>query len=1054
VIILGFCFSGSFIDALSTPDSNRIIISSSGPDEFSYKGALEPDNIREGEFFVAEFFKSIAAGRSIKHSFSEAVIQTEIFTANADLSANSTEYFDNARQHPLLDDNGDGIGTNDIYESTGDGRKARDITIGVSPMSTNDYGDVAITQVAPTIFLAYTETSTDQIWAKVNESSKLLSLWYEVKPPDFESLVVAKAQMEMQLTRYTTEYDETSDSYQWDQAGSMNIFNTPGTYQIFYFAKDTKTKNVSPMMESRIYKDSPVNHPPEPFKLISPKDEEIITSRGFLASCDNYDEPACYTMISWEKTFDKDMNDTLTYTLFIKKIEKDVEPPAVIDFTKTDNLDRYEGLTSTFWIMNFPDDWEGSTVFWKVQAIDQYGAIRESEIFRFFINNKQNPTTGHLFGCVFNEVTRLPIDDVDVMINDYLEVTIDGGKFQYVGYPDDHYEIIIEMPGFERLIRTNIHIKETEKNVNRTSFTCEEKFYLKPSTPVISSIPSQSIKEGMNFLEIPLDQYIIDSNNEAHEMNWTFLGQKELLVSIDNARMAKILPPHENWHGSETITFTAEDPENYKAQASVTFTVEAVNDLPIMTASQNNLVYIENSDPINIVNNLAITDIDDQTLRSASIMLSPYHPETDHLICKIPEILDIQSTKVDDNYQLILVGNANHAIYETAIQSIQYSNSSNHPDTTPRHLTIKINDSKDDSLPFTGVIEIKAIDDPPHIVESMQPVTIDEDSKVIVIPLNNVFSDIDNADEAIEQTVSSDYDKTLVTARIEKNILSLEVLENQHGSTDITVIGTSNHATVEETFTLIVRPVNDPPEILYIPDQMIAEDGQFAEITLDHCVTDPDNTVDQMLWSVNGQSALNVNLKNRVASISPKDAEWNGVERIQFIAKDPQGMEDRHMASFTVYPLPDPPVMIEIPGQTIFNHSRFREIHLDDYVADPDNTDDEISWSFSGQKFLSVMLSNRIATIQTPGLNWSGRETIIFTATDPTGLLGFKATEFTVLNVILTYDFNKNSIIDLGDVIIVLQVLSGIHMNDLSIEMDHALSFEDLFIIMNELVER
>jgi hypothetical protein len=52
---------------------------------------------------------------------------------------------------------------------------------------------------------------------------------------------------------------------------------------------------------------------------------------------------------------------------------------------------------------------------------------------------------------------------------------------------------------------------------------------------------------------------------------------------------------------------------------------------------------------------------------------------------------------------LILVGNANHAIYETAIQSIQYSNSSNHPDTTPRHLTIKINDSKDDSLPFTGV---------------------------------------------------------------------------------------------------------------------------------------------------------------------------------------------------------------------------------------------------------------------------------------------------------------------------------------------------------------
>ena len=84
-------------------------------DEFSYKGPLDSDNVREGEFFVAEFFKKIAWGKTIRESFIEAVDLTEQFTQSTGMgSINAPPYFDRSEQHPLLDDNGDKIGSNNL----------------------------------------------------------------------------------------------------------------------------------------------------------------------------------------------------------------------------------------------------------------------------------------------------------------------------------------------------------------------------------------------------------------------------------------------------------------------------------------------------------------------------------------------------------------------------------------------------------------------------------------------------------------------------------------------------------------------------------------------------------------------------------------------------------------------------------------------------------------------------------------------------------------------------------------------------------------------------
>ena len=91
----------------------------------------------------------------------------------------------------------------------------------------------------------------------------------------------------------------------------------------------------------------------------------------------------------------------------------------------------------------------------------------------------------------------------------------------------------------------------------------------------------------------------------------------------------------------------------------------------------------------------------------------------------------------------------------------------------------------------------------------------------------------------------------------------------------------------------------------------------------------------------------------------------------------------------------NPPVVSNIPNQTIAFGEDFTAINLDSYVSDPDNFDADISWAASGDIELTVTITNRVATISTPQ-GWGGSETITFTATDPGGLEDSDAVTFKI----------------------------------------------------------
>ncbi len=116
-------------------------------------------------------------------------------------------------------------------------------------------------------------------------------------------------------------------------------------------------------------------------------------------------------------------------------------------------------------------------------------------------------------------------------------------------------------------------------------------------------------------------------------------------------------------------------------------------------------------------------------------------------------------------------------------------------------------------------------------------------------------------------------------------------------------------------------------------------------------------------------------------------------------------MFDSDPATFTVNAVPNQaPVVADIPDQTILEGQSFAIVDLDNYVSDPDNGDSELTWTFSGNTSLVVVIdTGNIAIVTYPG-GFTGAETITFTATDPGALFDSDPATFTV-NADLNPDF-------------------------------------------------
>jgi len=419
ITILGFCQSGSFLDDLS--GLNRVAIASAAYGESSYKGPLDEDLIREGEYFVSEFFKQVAYGKSVKQCFEEATALTEAFTSSGTGLSSNSPYFDDSYQHPLLDDNGDGKGSNNLSDPGGDGQFCNDLYIDVSALTGNDPGDVQVVERIQAQYLG-SGVSTTNLWAKVDDGSRLRTIWVEVKAPGYTPVNQGgSGQAELHLPKVLYNgYSAGEDRYEWS---GLSGFDTAGAYQVFFFAKDDDTGNVSHLVQTTVYKGVDGNQPPADFALLEPENGVSILTEAML--------------LDWADTSDPD-GDAITYTVLLSK-EADFNPIAIIK----------EDISNSACVVSREDDGleDLSHYYWKVRAIDEYGAYAESAV-REFDTDFINAIPGWLEGHVYNATVGGSVANAQITIGTTQLTTDVNGYYLCIMMPNA-YSTFVSATGFD-----------------------------------------------------------------------------------------------------------------------------------------------------------------------------------------------------------------------------------------------------------------------------------------------------------------------------------------------------------------------------------------------------------------------------------------------------------------------------------------------------------------------------------------------------------------------------------------------------------------------------
>ncbi|MDD2855172.1 MAG: carboxypeptidase regulatory-like domain-containing protein, partial [Desulfuromonadaceae bacterium] len=386
IIMIGTCYSGIFAPVLSKP--GRIILTSANTDEQSIAGftiynSTSGTTYNGGEYFIDNLFNYLGRGDTLKDAFSQSSNMVELRDPRKVPLATHAGVYDTLAQHPLLDDNGDGKPS---YLLDTDGKNIANMQIGVGIRTLGNPAD--ITEVTGTAIIPTTETAETPLWLRVNDNSRIARAWMEIRTPIATADTSKTGQVIPRLISSPLYYD----GIQWN--GSYS-FPNPGTYKILYYTQDNQTGDIAPAKNSTAYKQLANNTAPNSFTLTSPEDEAAVS--GIF-------------QLNWETVTSP---NKITYTLkvatdpsFTNTIYTEEGIPQNGTYITKDPLT--DPATGIYYCQN-----GDSYCYWKIQAIDSYGAAIESTPRSFTIVST-NALPAIIKGYIRDITTGTPIANANI----------------------------------------------------------------------------------------------------------------------------------------------------------------------------------------------------------------------------------------------------------------------------------------------------------------------------------------------------------------------------------------------------------------------------------------------------------------------------------------------------------------------------------------------------------------------------------------------------------------------------------------------------------------
>ncbi|MBW6450084.1 tandem-95 repeat protein, partial [Vibrio parahaemolyticus] len=281
--------------------------------------------------------------------------------------------------------------------------------------------------------------------------------------------------------------------------------------------------------------------------------------------------------------------------------------------------------------------------------------------------------------------------------------------------------------------------------------------------------------------------------------------------------------------------------------------------------------------------------------------------------------------------------------------------------------------------PVADIVADKAtvVEDTPTIIKVLGNDTFEDDGKVVSLDTNN---------GPANGTVSVNPDGSV----------TYTPNDNYVGKDTFTYIVTSGGVSESATVEVNVTPVNDAP----VAKGDIATTQEDTAVTIDVLPNDTDVDGDKL-------SIESVSVPKEQGTVEVVDGKlvftpaenFNGDAEITYTVTD-GALTDQATVKVTVNAVNDTPVVeSNIADQTLAEDFMPYTIDLNTAFSDVDNVEGELTFSVSGNSNIQVAIVNGIATI-TPTADWNGKETITFTAKDPSGESVNQTVDFTVVPVV------------------------------------------------------
>ncbi|WP_031818030.1 tandem-95 repeat protein, partial [Vibrio parahaemolyticus] len=295
-------------------------------------------------------------------------------------------------------------------------------------------------------------------------------------------------------------------------------------------------------------------------------------------------------------------------------------------------------------------------------------------------------------------------------------------------------------------------------------------------------------------------------------------------------------------------------------------------------------------------------------------------------------------------------------------------------------------------------VAVTPVNDSPVAVDDTT--SIQEDTAVTIDVLPN-DTDVDG-DKLSIQSVSVPEAQGKV--EIVEGKLVFTPAENFNGDAEITYTVTDGQLTDEAKVTVTVNPVNDAPIIKVDAVESITEDAVSTDtVVATLTVRDTDTPEDQLTVSLeNNSNGYFVLVGNEVkltqAGVDAVNNDELNLKDLSISASVSDGVNPtaNDSDSLIVNRVNDAPTVENaIADQVLSEDFDAYTIDLNEVFKDSDSA---LNFSVSGNDSIQISIVSGVATI-TPTADWNGKETITFTAKDPSGESISQTVNFTVAPV-------------------------------------------------------